>query len=71
MNVIVNTILKDRPCCNLHANLCQGLHTVAKLSSVGCTSITQKVARIDPLVERRVGEREITTPYPVCVILYI
>lgn len=38
-----------RPPCNLQCNLRQGLHTLAKLSCVGCAGVSQQVPSVDSL----------------------
>lgn len=37
------------PLPKLQGNLSQGLHTLAKLSCIRCTGITQEVTSVDPL----------------------
>lgn len=48
----------NRPLCNLQGNLRQGLHTLAKLSCVGCAGVSQQVPSVDSLSSGKINTSE-------------
>lgn len=48
-----------QPLCKLQGNLSQGLHTLAELSRIGSTRITQEMPCIDPLIDKNDEESKV------------